>query len=53
MSLSPTNKAELIQSLQRQKDFKVEALFGGTLLEVSQRLKSLKPGTYSVIVIKS
>ena len=53
MNLNPKNKPELIQLLQKQRDFKVEAVLNGSVGDLSQKVKSLKPGSYSVIVIRS
>lgn len=52
MNLSPKNKTELIQSLQKQKDFKVESVLNGTGPDLVTKMKDLKSGQYTVIVIK-
>ena len=52
MNLSPKNKTELIQSLQKQKDFKVESVLTGTGSDLITKMKDLKSCQYTVIVIK-
>jgi hypothetical protein len=52
MNLLPKNKKELLQVLAKQKDFKVEVLFTGPLTDLNSYVRSLKPGSYTVIVIK-
>jgi len=53
MNLNPKNKAELIQSLQKQRDFKVESVLSGKVSDVVPKVKDLSPGHYTIIVIRS
>ncbi len=52
MDFFPKSKQELVQSLQRQRDFKVDLVFTGTVPEIVAKVKELKSGTYTIIVIK-
>lgn len=52
MNLSPKNKTELIQSLQKQKDFRVESVLTGKESDLVSKIKGLKSGQYTVIVIR-
>jgi hypothetical protein len=53
MNLNPKNKQELIQSLQKQKDFRVELIFNGSPSEFATKVKDLKTGGYTFIAIKN
>ncbi len=52
MDLMPKNKQELMQTLQKQKDFKVETVLKGAPSDLATSIKLVRSGQYTVIVIK-